>query len=202
MRGTMVFDMLDLHEKYGDIVRITPDQLALSHPDAWKELHGHKNGQAEMVKPEWFYNPLREPPHITTENGEGHRLLRRQLAHSFSEKGLRSYEPIIRKHTNHFIEKLWRTCEEGRSLALSDWFHFVAFDSIGELAFGESFGCLENGSYGLWVGVIRNAAWLGRVLQTLYFMPLFQPILAVLSKEIRGLAQNAGNYRGRSSFGE
>jgi hypothetical protein len=42
--------MLELHNRYGDIVRIAPSELAFSHPDAWKDIMGHKKGEPEMEK--------------------------------------------------------------------------------------------------------------------------------------------------------
>ncbi|KAJ5752860.1 hypothetical protein N7520_009777 [Penicillium odoratum] len=67
IKGTLPFDMLDLHKKYGDIVRIAPDELAFSHPDAWKDIMGHKNGKPEMAKASWFYRVPDEPLHILNE---------------------------------------------------------------------------------------------------------------------------------------
>jgi hypothetical protein len=31
-------DMLEMHKRYGNIVRIAPDELAFSHPDAWQDI--------------------------------------------------------------------------------------------------------------------------------------------------------------------
>ncbi|KAJ5673431.1 hypothetical protein N7507_002558 [Penicillium longicatenatum] len=77
IKGTLPFDMLDLHNKYGDIVRIAPDELAFSYPDAWKDIMGHKNGEAEMSKADWFYCPLDESRHIVNEDLYEHKRLRR-----------------------------------------------------------------------------------------------------------------------------
>lgn len=37
----------------------------------------------------------------------------------------------------------WRGGEGG--VDLTEWFEMVAFDVLGEMAFGEGFGCVENG---------------------------------------------------------
>jgi hypothetical protein len=92
MTGTLPFDMLDLHRRYGDIVRVAPDELAVSHPDAWKEIMGY--GAKEMEKARWFFRPVpSEPTNVVNEEGDGAKKLRRQLAHGFSEKAMRDQEP-------------------------------------------------------------------------------------------------------------
>ncbi|KAJ6109331.1 cytochrome P450 monooxygenase [Penicillium sp. IBT 16267x] len=166
INGTLPFDMLDLHKRYGDIVRIAPDELAFSHPDAWKDIMGHKNGEPEMAKANWFYRPLDEPLHIVNEDIDEHKRLRRQMAHAFSEKSMREQEPMIRKYVDILLERLRENCTNG-SVVISDWYNFTTFDIIGDLAFGESFGCLEGCKYDEWIKGIFEGAHLGSVLQAL-----------------------------------
>ncbi|KAJ5633877.1 hypothetical protein N7528_001719 [Penicillium herquei] len=179
IRGTLPFDMLELHEKYGDIVRIAPDELAFSHPDAWKDVFGHKNGEPEMAKADWFYKPLDEPSHIVNEDSEQHRKLRRQMAHGFSDKSMRAQEPMIRKYVDLLLQKLREGCKGG-CMVMSDWYNFTTFDIIGDLAFGEPFGCLEGCNYNEWISGIFQGAHLGSILQALSFVPLLKTALLAL----------------------
>jgi cytochrome P450 len=88
--------MLEMHKQYGDIVRIAPDELAFSHPDAWKDIMGHQKGNPDFPKANWFYRPVGgEPSHVVNESIEQHGRLRRQMAHGFSEKAMREQEPMI-----------------------------------------------------------------------------------------------------------
>ncbi|KAJ5658528.1 uncharacterized protein N7484_002177 [Penicillium longicatenatum] len=179
INGTLPFDMLDLHKRYGDIVRIAPDELAFSHPDAWKDIMGHKNGEPEMTKANWFYRPLDEPLHIVNEDNEEHKRLRRQMAHGFSEKSMRDQEPMIRKYVDKLLQRLHENCEKG-SVIISDWYNFTTFDIIGDLAFGESFGCLEGCNYDAWIKGIFEGAHLGSILQALSFVPSLKSLLLSL----------------------
>lgn len=168
--------MLQLHEKYGDIVRIAPDELAFSHPDAWKDIFGHKNKEPELMKANWFYRPLDDPLHIVNENMEQHRKLRRIMAHAFSEKGVRAQEPIIRKYVDLLLDKLAENCRN-ESVVMSDWYNFTTFDIIGDLCFGESFHCLEGNHYDGWIKGIFEGAYLGSYLQALSFFPSVKSFL-------------------------
>lgn len=178
--GTLPFHMLDLHDRYGDIVRIAPDELAFSHPDAWKDIMGHKNGEEELGKADWFYRPFPEARHIVNEERDQHKCLRRAMAHGFSEKSMRDQEPLIRKYTDLLLEKLHVHSKSGQPVALSDWYNFTTFDIIGDLAFGEAFGCLENAKYDSWIRSIFESGRLGIILQSISFYPMFRTLLLLL----------------------
>ncbi|KAJ5930882.1 cytochrome P450 monooxygenase [Penicillium verhagenii] len=181
--GTLPFDMLEMHKQYGDIVRIAPDELAFSHPDAWKDIMGHKNGQPEMAKANWFYRPIPQPLHIANEDHEEHKRLRRQMAHGFSEKGMREQEPLIRKYVDLLLEKLHDASKTGGPIVLSDWYNFTTFDIIGDLAFGEPFGCLQGSNYDDWMKSIFESGRFGTILQGLSFYPLLKNIMLAMVPE-------------------
>lgn len=175
--------MLDFHKRYGNIVRIAPDELAFSHPDAWRDIMGHKNGhEAEMGKAMWFYHPIDQPPHIVNEAPEQHKNLRRQMAHGFSEKGMREQQSLIRKYVDLLLQKLHEesTKPGNNQVILSDWYNFTTFDIIGDLAFGEPFGCLSGNNYDGWIKSIFDMAYIGSILQALSFYPLLKKALLSL----------------------
>ncbi|KIA75347.1 hypothetical protein HK57_00200 [Aspergillus ustus] len=163
--GTLPFDMLTFHSKYGNIVRIAPDELAFAHADAWKEIQGHRGkstgGSAlEMEKARWFYRPLPEEPlHVVNEGREQHGKLRRQMAHGFSERAMREQEGVIRGYVDLLMRRLRELASpspdsptgDSSPVVISDWYNYTTFDIIGDLAFGESFGCLESSKYDGWI---------------------------------------------------
>ncbi|CAG8235492.1 unnamed protein product [Penicillium nalgiovense] len=177
-RGTLPFDMLEMHKRYGDIVRIAPDELAFSHPDAWQDITGHQKGKTEFSKANWFYRPVDgEPSHVVNESREQHGRLRRQMAHGFSEKAMREQEPMIRAYVDMLLDRLRGFCESGNPVVLSDWYNYTTFDIIGDLAFGEPFGCLQGSNLDDWIKGIFDAGRVGIILQGLSFYPLMKRML-------------------------
>lgn len=67
---------------------------------------------------------------------------RRNLSSGFSEKALRDQEYIIMKYVDLLMQRLHENSENG-PVDMAKWFNFATFDIIGDLTFGESFGCLE-----------------------------------------------------------
>jgi cytochrome P450 len=82
---------------------------------------------------------------LTMADDENHARQRRALSHAFSLKALSEQEYIIQGFVDKLIMNLRRMAENSQSFNLVDWLNFTTFDIIGDLAFGEPFGCLESG---------------------------------------------------------
>ena len=140
MRGTLPFDMLELHKKYGKVVRVAPNELAFQDSQAWKDIMGHKTGSAlEFEKWDNFYRPVADMPiDIVNAPREEHGLIRRTMAHGFSDRNMRDQQPLIKKYLDTLLRKLKENGEGGKkALDIMAWYNFTTFDVIGDLAFGE-----------------------------------------------------------------
>jgi len=136
--GTLPFIMPDLHRRYGPVVRIAPDELAFADPAAWKDVFCYRAGGAEFEKSPAFYRPVTSiPPDISNAPKEEHSVLRRALAHGFSEKSLREQQPIISSYIDLMMRRLREHSEGGKAVDMAAWYNFTTFDIIGDLAFGE-----------------------------------------------------------------
>ncbi|KAL0935178.1 cytochrome p450 [Colletotrichum truncatum] len=190
IRGTLSFDMLDLHQKYGDVVRIAPDELAFSDAGAWKVIFGHRTGTTtpslSFEKSDTFYRPIPGLPRdIITALGPQHAALRRQMSHGFSDRALREQQPVIMKYVDIFIQRLKeQQPKQHRPVDLTLWYNYCSFDIIGDLAFGEPFGCLDNSEYHPWVRTVFDLIKVGVVFQTAnHYSFLRKIITSVLSTE-------------------
>ncbi|OBR08871.1 Cytochrome P450 ClCP1 [Colletotrichum higginsianum IMI 349063] len=183
INGTLPFDLLELHKKYGDVVRIAPDELAFWNARAWKEIMGHRTqGAPEFKKFARFYRPVPDQAtNIINSEGSEHSRLRRQMAHGFSDRGLREQQPLIMKYVDLFIQRLHENSTKTDPIDIMAWYNFTTFDIIGDLAFGEPFDCLENSEYHPWVKNIFESARLGSILQTANH---FQPLRKLITKAL------------------
>ncbi|RSM03265.1 hypothetical protein CDV31_010541 [Fusarium ambrosium] len=175
--GTLPFDVLDLHNKYGSVVRVAPNELAFLDETTWKDIMGHRTqGRPEFLKPSFWYNPSNGPTNIVSSVGAEHAALRRQLATGFSERGLRSQQPIIMGYIDLLISRLHERCKSG-NVNLTSWYNFTSFDIIGDLTFGESFGCLDKAEYNPWVRNIFDLAKMGNIMQQSTHFPWLRTLL-------------------------
>ena len=160
--GNLVHDVRDIHEKYGDVVRLAPDELSFAKEEAWYDMFTVRPGRQLFVKnPQFYKSPLGQPENMITiqDNAENARM-RKLLAGGFSRKALRAQESIIQSYANLLISRLNDIAapSDGDNCIIDagSWYGFFAFDVIGDLAFGESFDCLKDSRYHPWVSMIYN----------------------------------------------
>jgi cytochrome P450 len=155
--GSLPCDIAALHVRYGPVVRVAPNELAFAHTRAWKEIVS--GGRDEL--PKWA-SVMRAmdltPANIqNTVDKSEHTMLRRCMAPGFSAQSLRSQEALITKYVDLLMIRLREICEEGQAkLDVMSWMNFASFDIIGDLAFGESFGCLAESRYHPWIQAIQT----------------------------------------------
>ncbi|KAF3764261.1 trichothecene C-15 hydroxylase [Cryphonectria parasitica EP155] len=147
--------MQKLHEKYGDVVRVAPNHIAFLDPRIWKEALGHrKAGALENLKDPSFFS-LSGNSIIGPVNTQEHGRQRRILSHAFSAQSMAEQQPLIRGYVDLLMQRLKENCEGGaRALDMTTFYNFATFDIIGDLAFGEPFGCLNDNTYHPWVALI------------------------------------------------
>lgn len=186
--GNIHHSVLAMHQKYGDIVRLAPDELSFSHPDAWEQIMGHKKAdQEEMGKAPWFYRTFKyEALSIINEDRKPHARLRRPMSHGFSEQSLRDQGPVIRGYVDLFCQRLREASAKSQLVVLSDWLSYVAFDIVGDLSFGEPFGCLKEGKEDEWLTSMANLGTTGVIFQCLGFFPwIKEPLVMIFAKTMR-----------------
>ncbi|RAH50530.1 cytochrome P450 [Aspergillus brunneoviolaceus CBS 621.78] len=129
-----------LHERYGKVVRIAPNELSFTDREAWKAIYGTRPRHGQKGKDFRFYSPTAGgAPSIIVSNDADHSRFRRLMAHGFSDSSLRGQEPIIYGNVDLLMQRLQEKCEEGEVVDLVKWYNFTTFDIIRDLAFGEPF---------------------------------------------------------------
>lgn len=164
-RGDWHVKLLELHNKYGDVVRTAPNQISFVRPEAWKEIQGHRK-KGEMENSKDPVSMARNPDSIISAySREAHGMLRRNLSHGFSAKRMLEQQPLIQHYINLFFERLKDHARDpSKPLNIVAWYNYTTFDIIGDLAFGESFQSLENSALHPWVALIFDSLRQGTML--------------------------------------
>lgn len=184
IQGRQHLVITNLHDKYGDVVRIAPNALAYRAASGWKDIYGHrKKGQKVFLKDPALYAP---PPNgvnaMITAQEDVHQRMRRLLTHAFSNKALMAQEEILQTYADMLVQKLQGVLQNTSSqrIDIACWFNFTTFDLIGDLAFGEPFGCLSHSKYHWWVLVISDAVKASSYLKIFWFYPFLLPLVKFL----------------------
>ncbi|RAL00110.1 cytochrome P450 [Aspergillus ibericus CBS 121593] len=188
-QGRLNQKLLELHQQYGQVVRVAPDELSYTSEEAWKDIYGPRSD--EMGKDPVF--SLRTPTgvqNILTADRATHTRQRRLLSHAFSEKALREQEGMIQGYVDRLVEQLASRAGDGPQ-NMVDWFTFIAYDLIRDLSFGEHFHCLDQAKYDPFVQSIRAISKELTFIQMFAYYHLLQLRQLFMPRAIAGArAQN------------
>jgi hypothetical protein len=136
VRGEFYKEIRDLHDQYGNIVRIAPNELSIDGSIGWEDIYGHKKaGKLEFLKDLLFYQGVGVPgaQHILGADKETHRRQRRLMGHAFSDSALNGQEGIIKSYIDLLILRLGENAAKGNVVDFVKW--YVKFRAKDSLAF-------------------------------------------------------------------
>jgi Cytochrome P450 len=129
-QGVLLDELHKLHEKYGDIIRIAPNELSYIDPKAWNDIYGHRVGKGELMKDPTFYSSISSGPgSIINAERSRHSLLRKQASHGFSERALKTQEHVIKRYADLMIERLEEcAATEKETVNIVDWYNVSGYE--------------------------------------------------------------------------
>jgi hypothetical protein len=149
--GRQPYVLLRLHEKYGPVVRIAPNELSFNTAASWKDIYGYRPGHKPFIKGGFydggpFVKRFGIRSLVNIKDPAEHGQMRRYLSHAFSEKSLREQEELVAEEVDTLVEKLGQfgAAEDGTDI--QSWLNMATFDVAGSLGFGTSFDALQNGN--------------------------------------------------------
>ncbi|PKY06181.1 cytochrome protein [Aspergillus campestris IBT 28561] len=139
-------DNIQLHEKYGSVVRIAPDHYSIRDRSAVRTVYGKGS---RFAKSAWYEGWKHPDPNRWTlfpdRDIRRHGETRKRFASLYSMSSLVHYEAFVDNCADIFAQRLQTHAQSGDPLNLGHWFQCYAFDVIGEITFGERFGFLDQG---------------------------------------------------------
>ncbi|BCS26042.1 cytochrome P450 [Aspergillus puulaauensis] len=143
-KGHSELEILELHKKHGHFVRLTDNEVSVSHPDAVKQLL-HAN-----IPKGTFYSVFSLPDYryvnqMSELDPTYHIHKTRNLSAGFSLSNITKTEPYIDSVLKLFTTRLNALSDSNTPIHFQDWFSFFAFDVLGEVTFSKSFGFVDSG---------------------------------------------------------
>lgn len=121
--------------------------MSFNTAQSFRDIYGFRPGHKTFVKSAFYDGgsfAARGVHSIVSERDPVvHGQMRRLLAHAFSNSSLIGQEELVAGSVDRFVEVV--KGKVGHLVDIADLFERMAFDIIGDLAFGESFGALETG---------------------------------------------------------
>jgi benzoate 4-monooxygenase len=139
LAGSRTATLHSVHNEYGTIIRIAPDELSFADPAVIKEIYSQ--GTAFMKSP--FYNGLNEgiPNLFDGIDREAHRRRRKLLGNAFAKSSIVESESLVAEQIRKFMG--WVERKEGTVMNVYAWFRMLSLDIVSSLLMGQAVGALE-----------------------------------------------------------
>ncbi|GME57771.1 hypothetical protein GTA08_BOTSDO13424 [Neofusicoccum parvum] len=175
LRGDFHKTNIQLHQRYGPIVRIAPHTYSLSDPAALRPVYGHGSRFTKAA----FYDASRNPDApradlFCARDPAAHAALRRLVARLYSASTVVRMEAGVHGCVGALVARLGEFARgeavagtrgvrgRGVEVDLQFWLQCYAFDVVGAVTVDRRFGFLERGEdgLGLWEALHRSLAYL------------------------------------------
>lgn len=110
-----------IHSQYGSTVRIAPDELSFSSPEAWSQIY---NSRPQLQKSQYHFAPNdhhRLPESMITASDTEHARLRRLANPAFTTRGIEEVEIVLQRFSDVLTAELSTASREGPQ-NLVEWF--------------------------------------------------------------------------------
>lgn len=137
----------------GPVVRTAPNELSFNSAQSWKDIYGFRQGHKPFIKSDFYDGGSfagRGVHSIVSERDvDAHGQMRKYLSHAFSDRSLSEQEEMIARTITKFVDLAGERGQHKGGWDIGKAYEMMTFDIIGDLAFGEPFGGLEEGMYHL-----------------------------------------------------
>lgn len=181
--GHLPHKIRDLHTQYGDIVRVAPDELSFLDPAAWRDIYPKNFLRPAVYKDQ---PPGKNAANLIACSETEHARFRKVLAPGFAERFVGEVqEPVIQGYIDKLVEKLTLRITEKKdgggktTVDVVEWMNYVAFDIIGDLTWGSSFGCLDGLRYHPWVQTVSHFKTAMVVVAMKFYPLLYKGLMAI-----------------------
>ncbi|KAF3490689.1 putative cytochrome P450 [Arthroderma uncinatum] len=141
--GQFTWEIKRMHEKYGPIVRINPDELHIDDPEYWNDIYCSSTISRPMDKPPKFKYRFGIPEAtFSTSLAEQHRERRAALSPFFSKQHIRTLNDKLLEIVERISHRLsTEYAGTGQVISVSDMWSSMTCDVITDLAFNRSANC-------------------------------------------------------------
>ncbi|RPB03290.1 cytochrome P450 [Choiromyces venosus 120613-1] len=178
LSGRYPHTMHALHEKYGSVVRVAPNQLSFNSSTSWKDIYASRGHQ--IFRKSGFYAPDKQDPEtnmLRESDPIKHGQIRKMFSHAFSAKSLMEQEPIVQENIDLFIEQIGKHGTGKDGLDMVKWYNYCSFDIIGDLAFGESFNATKEGKTHFWISLILDSIYAASFIDVIRRFPWLNKLI-------------------------
>jgi cytochrome P450 len=131
MQGRVPMNTRKLHDRYGSVVRLSPNELAFNTAQAWQDIYGHRTGRRDYAKDPIHVgavDPIPGVSVISMADHDTHARQRKALSYGFSKKALWEQEGIMQEYVDKLLKNFWKFTEnKDEPFDIVKWFNLCVF---------------------------------------------------------------------------
>ncbi|KAM5363917.1 hypothetical protein ACJZ2D_011769 [Fusarium nematophilum] len=141
---------IELHKKYGPVVRLGPRTVSVGDAEAVKTIYALNAGFSDFYPvQQTIANGHSLQSMFNTTDEKFHAKLRRSVSNAYAMSTLVNFEPLVDSTSEEFLKQLkLRYAGKPGDSGVCDfgtWLQFYAFDVIGELTYSKRLGFVDQG---------------------------------------------------------
>ncbi|KAG5953282.1 hypothetical protein E4U53_006144 [Claviceps sorghi] len=156
-RGSLAKLGLELHRKYGDIVRVGPNEVWFNTTEAFDQIY--RTGKGGFEKSDFYLATALSRPHVdwqleahfpdtldllSERSMKRYRLQRRLIGRVYSATNVLRHENAVESTLTVAVERL--AALRGQEVDLKEWMHMVTVECLGAAVLSWSPGMFRDGT--------------------------------------------------------
>ncbi|KAL8836577.1 MAG: hypothetical protein Q9176_006214 [Flavoplaca citrina] len=170
LKGRYTWEIKRMHEVYGPIIRISPYEVHISDPEWIDQVYPGSHIRTEKYPWSQKMFGLKHGFFVTFDH-DLHRIRRNAFAHYLSKASLQRLEPGIQSVVDTMVRRLHEVKGTGKIINCFDLFGSLTGDVIGQYAFAQSYGFLEDPNFSPhWHDILMDVSKGSHMLKQFGFM--------------------------------
>ncbi|KAL8976366.1 MAG: hypothetical protein Q9205_007610 [Flavoplaca limonia] len=170
LKGRYTWEIKRMHEVYGPIIRISPYEVHISDPEWIDQVYPGSHIRTEKYPWSQKMFGLKHGFFVTFDH-DLHRIRRNAFAHYLSKASLQRLEPGIQSVVDTMVRRLHEVKGTGKIINCFDLFGSLTGDIIGQYAFAQSYGFLEDPNFSPhWHDILMDVSKGSHMLKQFGFM--------------------------------
>ncbi|KAF2173632.1 hypothetical protein M409DRAFT_15910 [Zasmidium cellare ATCC 36951] len=140
-----------LHDEFGLVVRIAPNELSYIDPRAWEDIYGrsaHENRTAALEKElDFFETAFNNSDSLVDANSRDFKSQKNNATRAFSNGSLLRRSPTMATYIDRSIELLrtYLSDKQVSTIDIDPWIGNIVLDTHAKLTISQDFGAVELG---------------------------------------------------------
>ncbi|KAK7917480.1 cytochrome P450 [Apiospora marii] len=164
-------------ERYGDVVRVAPNELVFFTPGAFNDIYNsYSHGLEHFPKNDFMALGMGDDGITWEQNPVKHHADAKKLAPAFSPKSLKAKEPLLHKYTDAFVERVKQFGGSEDGIELKVWTDWVAMDAAADLAYSREFHQMRDRKSDPFLNQLWQVSFFVTANQIFKKFPLLDPL--------------------------